>query len=114
MAVSGLYFFWILYVIAANILLIGLNSAAGQMNAMRGMMSGVGAFINIAINVVVGGTLLYGALQMKKLGNYILAMVAAIIAIVPCNYCCCASIPIGIWALVVLLKPEVKAAFAQK
>jgi hypothetical protein len=31
---------------------------------------------------------------------------------IPCiSPCCLLGLPIGIWALVVLLKPEVKAAF---
>ena len=37
---------------------------------------------------------------------------ATIIAMVPCiSPCCLVGLPIGIWALVVLMKPEVKAAF---
>jgi hypothetical protein len=39
-------------------------------------------------------------------------MTAAILALVPCTSpCCLAGIPAGIWALVVLAKPEVKAGF---
>jgi hypothetical protein len=39
-------------------------------------------------------------------------MAASIIAIIPCfGPCCCLGIPVGIWALVVINKPEVKSAF---
>jgi hypothetical protein len=39
-------------------------------------------------------------------------VVTSIVAMVPClGPCCIVGIPIGIWALVVLMKPEVKAAF---
>jgi len=49
---------------------------------------------------------------MKELRNWTLAMVASILAMVPCiGACCLIGIPIGIWSLVVLMKPEVKAAF---
>jgi uncharacterized membrane protein HdeD (DUF308 family) len=56
--------------------------------------------------------IIFGGLKMKNLESRGLAMVAAILAIIPCcNGCYCLGIPAGIWALVVLNKPEVKAAF---
>ncbi|MBM7118437.1 hypothetical protein [Archangium primigenium] len=64
--------------------------------------------------LALSGVTFYGALQMKNLRNYGLSMAAAIIAIVPCfGPCCCIGIPAGIWALVVINKPEVKAAFTK-
>jgi len=51
-------------------------------------------------------------LKMKKLENYGLAMTASILAMIPClSPCCLIGLPIGIWAVVVLSKPEVKSAF---
>ena len=39
-------------------------------------------------------------------------MTASILAVVPCvSPCCLVGLPIGIWALVVLSKPEVKSQF---
>ena len=35
----------------------------------------------------------------------------AAIRMLPCTCCCIAGLPVGIWALVILLKPEVKSAF---
>ena len=62
--------------------------------------------------VVVSAVVLFGALKMMRLQNYGWAMAAAILAVIPClSPCCCLGIPFGIWALVVLSKPEVKAAF---
>jgi hypothetical protein len=50
---------------------------------------------------------------MLHLKNYGLCVAAAIIALVPCTSpCCCLGLPIGIWALVVLTKAEVKTAFS--
>jgi len=68
---------------------------------------------------VIGGMLfiglsafaIFGALKMRNLQGYGLAMAAAIVSIIPCTGCCCVNIPVGIWALVVLMKPEVKASF---
>ena len=66
------------------------------------------------LGLAFGGVMFYGALQMKDLRNYGLAMAAAIIAIIPCSGpCYCIGIPAGIWALVVINKPEVKAAFTK-
>lgn len=54
----------------------------------------------------------YGALQMNKLRNYQTAWAAAIVATIPCvGPCCLLAIPFGVWAIVVLARPEVKAAF---
>jgi hypothetical protein len=50
-------------------------------------------------------------MKMKKLERYGLAMTASILAMLPCSLCCVLGLPIGIWALVVLMKPEVKSAF---
>lgn len=55
---------------------------------------------------------LFGSLRMMNLQSYGLAMTAAVLMLLPCGTCCCCvNIGAGIWALVVLSKPEVKAAF---
>ena len=71
----------------------------------------IGMVSNI-IGIVMSCVVLLGAIKMKKLENYGLAMAASIIAMIPCNFpCCFIGLPIGIWAVVVLSKPEVKSAF---
>ena len=73
----------------------------------RGPMAAVaGVFIS-----ALDGFVLYGAIKMLRLQNFGLAMAAAIIAMVPCQCCCLLGLPFGIWALVVLNKPEVKSQF---
>jgi hypothetical protein len=74
---------------------------------MQGPMAGV---ISLAI-AAVNGFLLFGAIKMLRLQNRPMAMAAAIVAMVPCQCCCLLGLPFGIWALVVLAKPEVKSAF---
>jgi hypothetical protein len=70
---------------------------------------GIGSKI---LSLAVSIFLLYGALQMQKLNRHGLAMATAIIAMIPCfNACCVLGLPFGIWALVVLSKPEVKSQF---
>jgi hypothetical protein len=64
------------------------------------------------VGLLVSFLILYGALKMKKLESHGWAVAASVIALVPCvSPCCLIGLPIGIWALVVLNKPEVKAAF---
>ena len=84
----------------------GFNPEALRM--FQGTVGVVFNFIAIAVGVVI----LLGALKMKKLESREWAMTASILAMIPCiSPCCVVGIPIGIWALVVLSKPEVKSAF---
>lgn len=79
---------------------------------MTMMASGTISVVFAIIGILIGGLIFYAAMQMRKLQSYGLAMAASIIAMVPCiSPCCILGLPIGIWALVVLTKPEVKAAF---
>ena len=49
---------------------------------------------------------------MKKLESYGMVMTATILSMLPCtSSCCCLGLPLGIWILIVLAKPEVKSAF---
>jgi len=60
----------------------------------------------------MGVLVFIGAMKMKNLENYSLAMAAAIVAVIPCiSPCCLLGLPFGIWALVVLNDSSVKAAF---
>lgn len=87
----------------------GGNAAAERMVQM--MAGGAGVF-SALVHIALAALIIYGALQMKKLVNYKLCMAAAIIALAPCvSPCCLVGLPVGIWALVMLNKPEVKSAF---
>jgi predicted PurR-regulated permease PerM len=62
--------------------------------------------------LIINGLAFFGALKMKNLQSYGLAMTAGIVSLIPCcGPCFCLGIPLGIWALVVLRKPEVRASF---
>jgi hypothetical protein len=53
-----------------------------------------------------------GALRMYQLRNRRLAWCAAILSIIPCIApCYIGTLPLGIWAIVVLRRPDVAAAF---
>ena len=62
--------------------------------------------------LALSGFVLWGGWQMKSMRQWTLAVVASVVTMLPClGPCCGLGLPVGIWALVVLLKPEVKAAF---
>ncbi|MDC0714077.1 hypothetical protein POL68_36770 [Stigmatella sp. ncwal1] len=69
-----------------------------------------GIFVNL-LSLALNGLVFFGALKMKNLESYGLAMAASIIALIPCFGCYCIGIPVGIWSLITLNKPEVKGAF---
>ena len=53
-----------------------------------------------------------GALCMILRKTYPLAVAGAVVSLIPlCGPCLGLSIPFGIWALVLLLRPEIKSAF---
>jgi hypothetical protein len=89
----------------------GLSAVGG--GDVAGVFSGVVGMVFTALWMVLSGILIFGGIKMKNLQSYGLAMAAAVIAMLPCTigWCCLFGLPIGIWALVVLMKPEVKAAF---
>jgi hypothetical protein len=89
-----------------------LASSRMPKEAWANMFSGTLGVVSGVIGLLMSAVVLLGALKMKKLESYGLAMAASIIAMVPCvSPCCLLGLPIGIWALVVLMKPEVKSAF---
>jgi tRNA A-37 threonylcarbamoyl transferase component Bud32 len=68
--------------------------------------------VPVLASLVLGGVLFLAGLKMKRLEWYGLAMVAGVLAILttPCNLI---GLPIGLWALVVLSRREVRQAFGQ-
>jgi len=86
-----------------------------QIRRMQELQQG-GAILNIAVTIVgIAGAafVIYGGLQMMKLQSRTIAMVASVLVMIPCftSCCCLIGIPIGIWSLIVLSKPDVKSAF---
>jgi hypothetical protein len=71
-------------------------------------------------NIILWGTqgtvslvILLGAVQMIRLRTRWLAMTGSILAVIPViGPCFCLALPFGIWAIIVLLLPDVREAFA--
>lgn len=80
-----------------------------QMIAMfSGTMGIVFNLLGLAANVVI----ILASQKMKAMQSYGLAMTGSILAVIPCLSCCITGIPIGIWCIVTLNKPEVKSSFS--
>jgi hypothetical protein len=74
-------------------------------------VTGIGYY---SLGLIADIVILIGAVKMKASHSYELAITAGILSIIfhTCN-CCCLGLGSGIWALVILSKPAVKAMFAQ-
>jgi hypothetical protein len=84
----------------------------GPQQESGNMFSGGFGIVSSSSGILLSAVIFYGGLKMKRLENHGLAVASSILAIIPCTSpCCLLGIPVGIWALVVLMKPEVKSAF---
>lgn len=80
--------------------------------AMQKGSQGTTAAIIQSCFVAVNLLILSGAIQMMRFRTWGLALTASILAMVNFGtFCCIPGLPIGIWTLVILLTPEVRAAF---
>jgi len=64
-------------------------------------------------SIPLGFVMLWSGLSMKRLGSYWLALAGVLAALTPCSPAWLLSAPFGIWALVSLAGPGVRAAFAR-
>jgi hypothetical protein len=119
MITAGLAILFTLLSVVMNIAGVGMQGL-GDMGGMGGndaaaqymtyMSGGVGIALNL-VGLAIYGFVLWGAMQMKQLRKWNIALGASIGAMLPCSCCCIIGLPIGIWSLIVLMKPEVKSAF---
>lgn len=74
--------------------------------ALRSLIQGPIALVSSVV-------MLLGGVSMLKLKRHGLATTSAVLAMVPCTSpCCIIGLPIGVWAMVVLTKTDVKRAFS--
>jgi hypothetical protein len=72
------------------------------------LASGVQGFI-----AILSALTIVGSIQMLRTKSWGLAVAASILSMINFGSCCCIlGLPFGIWALVMLMKPEVKDAFS--
>jgi hypothetical protein len=93
---------------------IGMHGMSDpQMQKYFNMAGGGFGIIQNIIGAVIGVLIWRGAAKMKALENHQFAFTASILAMLPCiSPCCLLGLPFGIWALVVISKPEIKSQFS--
>jgi hypothetical protein len=114
-AIVGLIF--VALALALNVLTIagvsiGIPHGRGNQMLLGQMSGGLGILRDIAA-IAIGIVILNGASKMAELKNHQFAFTAAILAMLPCvSPCCLLGLPFGIWALVVLNRPDIKSQFS--
>ena len=75
-------------------------------------LSGIWGMAWALFGLGVSGFLLWGALRMRELASYPLALSVCIVSMVPClSPCCLLGVPFGIWGLVVMHDQAVRPHF---
>ncbi len=75
-------------------------------------LGGIGVLMGLTvIGLLISAFVTYAGLQMRQLRSWGAVMAGAILAMLPCGPCCLLGLPMGIWAILVLIDEEVKAAF---
>ncbi len=65
----------------------------------------------ILVTLPITIVMMIGAWRMRRLENYPLCVAAAVVAVLPVHAGFLLGLPFGVWALSLLFRPEVKAAF---
>jgi hypothetical protein len=87
---------------------------AGSPGFVAGFKAAVYVMIVIGLcSLVLSPVLIVGAAQMLRRRAFAFARISAILAMLPIttNCCCIATLPLGIWALVLLNSADVRDAF---
>ncbi|MGB2763451.1 MAG: hypothetical protein WBC02_12090 [Candidatus Aminicenantaceae bacterium] len=85
----------------------------GKEDFVEGFFEGVAGVASSIVGILVAAFIIYAALKMKELNQWGLCVAASVLAMIPCiSPCCILGLPIGIWCLVILMRPEVKEAFS--
>ena len=78
----------------------------------RDALPGIGVLLGFgAIKLVLDLLTLYAGWQMRQLRSWGICLAGSIAAMLPCSVCCILGLPMGIWAVIVLIDNEVKRAF---
>ncbi len=70
------------------------------------------ALLLLIASMSVGAVVVAGAVKMRKLKNYRFCRMTSILSMLPLGYGFLFGLPFGVWALRVLRRPDVRAAFA--
>ena len=80
-----------------------------------GGINRAGPIIVAILSVAWAGFIVFAGIKLRRLESWGLVLTAAIICILPCCGTqlpiCLVSLPVGIWAIIVLCLPKVKSQF---
>ena len=105
---------WLLYSIVNIGFATMIGPPAPPPDAPVGFEAGqkVGFYGMLILMPITSLVVVAGSIQMIRLKMYPLAMTAAVVSMIPfCSSCLVVGIPFGIWALVLLLREDVKSRF---
>jgi hypothetical protein len=116
--ILGLVFGPLVVLLYAGIGALAANNPAQAVRAM-GAQNEDDLWVQVVVyltagvlTTLAGVVILIGAGKMARLESHGWATAAAVLSFVPfANWCCCMGLPVGVWALVVLSRPDVRAAF---
>ncbi len=112
MVTAGIYAGFCLLGMLGNLVGLSFSAFRAPVDVLRGLSSGLLGVATNFVTLAVSGLIFWGAWKMKQLENHGLAVLASIVAMLPCiSPCCVLGLPFGIWALVVLFRPDVKSSF---
>ena len=78
----------------------------------RDALPGLGVMLVFGLfKLVLDVLTIYAGWQMRQLRSWTLCMAGSIAAMLPCSACCILGLPMGIWAVIVLIDNEVKRLF---
>jgi hypothetical protein len=108
---------WLLVFVGAMAMPRGQFGGAVIMNedAVAGIIFGVVGLVQNISALVFSGLCLFSAISMARLKRYRLSFAGAIISVIPCMAACGCypiSVGFGVWAIVILSRPEVREAFS--
>ena len=85
------------------------------LTTLKDMMTQPTAVIAYVVNMVLSGIVAAGGVQLLRLSGPALPTMSAVLAMIPCTMgCCCLfGFPVGIWALAVLFRPDVRITMAR-
>jgi hypothetical protein len=75
-------------------------------------LSLVSLLTSCGVSMIISGMILVGTQAMRSVRSFAMCVTISIIAVIPiCSPLFALGVPFGIWALVVLMQPEVRYAF---
>jgi hypothetical protein len=88
------------------------GTAAVSDPEIRDALPAFGVVIGLlVVKLALDALTIFAGWQMRKLQSWGIGVAGSIVAMLPCSLCCLLGLPIGIWALIVLMSDEVKRAF---